>query len=91
MCGLLVVVASIVLDHRLEGTRASTVGIHGLSIADAILERTGSGIVVHRLGCSGACGIILYQGLNPCILHWQVESLPLTYQGRLIKGFFKEL
>ena len=25
-------------------------------------------------------GIFLTQGLNPCLLHWQVESLPLSHQ-----------
>jgi len=28
-----------------------------------------------------ACGIFPDQGLNPCLLHWQVESLPLRHQG----------
>ena len=28
-----------------------------------------------------ACGIFPNQGLNPCLLHWQVESLPLSHQG----------
>ena len=31
-------------------------------------------IVAHRLSCSVACGIFLYQGLN-CLLNWQVDSL----------------
>ena len=37
--------------------------------------------VVHRLSCSATCGIFLGQGMNPCALHWQVDSLPLDYQG----------
>ena len=28
-----------------------------------------------------ACGIFLDQGSNPCPLHWQEDSLPLSYQG----------
>ena len=32
---------------------------------------------------SAACGIFLDQGSNPCILHWQADSLPLSHQGRL--------
>ena len=28
------------------------------------------------LSCSTACGIFPDQGLNPCLLHWQVDSLP---------------
>ena len=33
------------------------------------------------LSCSGACGILLDQGSNPCFLHWQGNSLPLCHQG----------
>ena len=35
----------------------------------------------HRLSCSAACGIFPDQELNPCLLHWQVDSLPLSEQG----------
>ena len=35
----------------------------------------------HGLSCSKACGIFLDQGLNPCLLHWQADSLPLSYHG----------
>ena len=34
------------------------------------------------LSCSAACGIFMDQGSNPCLLHWQVDSLPLNHQGR---------
>ena len=33
-----------------------------------------SGVVVHRLGRSRACGLFLEQGLNLCPLHWQADS-----------------
>ena len=29
------------------------------------------------------CGIFPDQGSNPCLLHWQVDYLPLSHQGRL--------
>ena len=29
----------------------------------------------------GACGIFPDQGLNPSLLHWQADSLPLSHQG----------
>ena len=45
-----------------------------------LLQSTGS-VVVHRLSCSKACGIFPDQGLNQCLLHWQVDSLPLCHQG----------
>ena len=35
----------------------------------------------HRLRCSVACGILLDQGLNPCLLHWQADSSPVSHQG----------
>ena len=31
-------------------------------------------VVAHGLSCSVACGIFPDQGLNPCPLHWQVDS-----------------
>ena len=31
--------------------------------------------------CSSALGIFPGQGLNPCLLHWQADSLPLSHQG----------
>ena len=37
--------------------------------------------MAHRLGCSMACVIFLGQGLNLRLLHWQVDSLPLSRQG----------
>ena len=33
------------------------------------------------LSCSSACWIFLDQGLNPRLLHWQADSIPLSYQG----------
>ena len=38
-------------------------------------------VVAHVLGCPVACGIFPDQGLNPCLLHWQADSLPLSHQG----------
>ena len=34
------------------------------------------------LRCSTACGILLDQGSNPGLLHWQADSLPLSHQGK---------
>ena len=31
------------------------------------------------ISCSAACVIFLDQGSNPCLLHWQVDSLPLNH------------
>ena len=31
-------------------------------------------------------GDLLYPGSNPCLLHWQVDSLPLSTEKPLTKG-----
>ena len=52
---LLIAVASLLTERRLEGTQAS-------------------GVVAHRLSRLMPCGIFPEQGLNPCLLPWQVDS-----------------
>ena len=32
-------------------------------------------------------GIFLTQGSNPCLLHWQADSLPLSHQGSPVFSF----
>ena len=44
-------------------------------------QTTSSIVVVPGLSSSSACGIFLDRGLNPCLLHWQVDSLLLSHQG----------
>ena len=44
-------------------------------------RRAGSAIVAHGPSCSAACGIFPDQGSNPCPLHWQADSQPLSHQG----------
>ena len=48
------------------------------------LQSTGSVIVVHRSSYPVTCGIFLDQGQNSCLLHWQVDSLPLSHHGNPI-------
>ena len=73
------------------GSRASELQQlrHAGSVVGASrLQDTGLEVVVHRLRCSMASGIFLHQGLNLCFLHWQVDSLPLSYQGSAQQVFF---
>ena len=44
-------------------------------------------VVAHGLSCSVASVISPDQGSNPCLLHWQVDSYPLSYQGNSIISF----
>ena len=39
-------------------------------------------VVALRLSCPTACVVFLDWGPNPCLLHWPVDSLPLSRQGR---------
>ena len=59
--------------------------VHGL----LQLWHTGSVVVVHRLSCSEACGLLPDQGLNPCSLHWHVDSYPLYHRGSPLFMYFK--
>ena len=45
------------------------------------LESTGSTVVAHGLSCNEAYRIFPDQGSNLCLLHWQMDSLPLSHQG----------
>ena len=37
--------------------------------------------MAHGFSCPAAHGIFPDQGSNPCLLHWQADSLPLSHQG----------
>ena len=72
---------SLVVELVLQGTKASLVVVIWLSSCGSqVLEHRFSSLVPW-LSCSTACGIFLDQGLNLCLLHWRVDSLPLSYQG----------
>ena len=60
--------------------QSRTRGLVSFSSCSSCLLSTGSIAVAHGLSCSLACGIFLDQGLNSCLLHWRVDSLPLSHQ-----------
>ena len=67
------------------GARASAVMVRGCRSRG--LWSTGSVVAVQGFSCSTVCGIFPNQGLNPCSLHWQADSLPLSHQGSPFFGF----
>ena len=71
---VLTMVASVVMEPWLQVGWASVVANPGL-------QSTGSVVMAHRLSCSMACGVFPHQGQNPCLLHWQADSLLLSHQG----------
>ena len=44
-------------------------------------QSTGLALVARGLGRAEACGTLPDQGSNPCLLHQQAGSLPLSRQG----------
>ena len=75
------------------GARASFVELRLLvpescpAVAAAGLQSTGSIVVAHGLCCFLACGFFPDQESNPCLLHWQVDSLSLSHQGSPVVKF----
>ena len=76
-------VDSLVAVHMTSGVRASVVAARGLSSFGSWALEYRLSSCGHGLSCSSACGILLDQGLNPCLLHWHEDSSPLSHQGSL--------
>ena len=86
--------ASLGAEHGLSGVQASVAEACGLGgcgspALEHVLNGCGSPALEHvlsscggRLSCSEACGIFLDQGLNSCLLHYQVDSLPAEPPGK---------
>ena len=79
---LLIVVAHLAVDHRLQAHGlqwsqhvGSVVVVYGLLGTWALV------VVAHVLSCSAAYGTFPDQGLDPCPLRWQADSYPLYHQG----------
>ena len=68
--------APLVGEHGLSRTRASVVVARGV-------QSSGSVLVAPGLSCSEATQVFPDQGLNPDLLPWQVNSLPLSHQASL--------
>ena len=82
---------SLVEEHGLSGMWASIIAMLSLSCCGSQgLELSGCGspglehwsvAVEQKLRYSAACRLFLDQGLNPYVLHWQVDYLPLNHLG----------
>ena len=67
--GILIVVASFVVEHRLQGAWPSVVVARGFTGCGSGLQSTGSIAVAQGLSCFLARGIFLDQGSNLCLLN----------------------
>ena len=79
--GLLIAVASLVVEHGLQARGLQQLWHSGSVVVARGLQSAGSAVVVHGLSCSAARGIFPDQGSNMCPLHWQVDSQPLRHHG----------
>ena len=70
----IVAVASLAAENGLQGEQASVVALLGSEAQAQWLWHTG-------LVASWNAGIFWDRGLNPCLLPWQADSLPLSHQG----------
>ena len=72
---------------------AGSLLLHGLLTAAALLfwgtgsRAQASAVVATGLRCSTARGTFPDQGLKPRLLHWQVDSLPLSHKGSPLYNF----
>ena len=70
--------------------RAQPLGTQGSAVPAPELQNTGSVVVPYRLSCSiPACGIFPDQGSDLCLLHWQADSLSLSYQSSPVPCILK--
>ena len=77
----LIAVGSLVAEHK-GGSR-----VHGLtSCSSQVLEHRLSSCGT-GLSCHMASGIFLDQGSNPCLLRWQVDSLPGKPSANILAPF----
>ena len=60
---------------------SSCCGARARGLGGFRLQSTDSVVVAHRSSGSVACGIFPDQRSNPRLLHWQVDSYPLSHQG----------
>ena len=79
--GRLRVAASLVAGQGLQGRWAAVAAACCSVVVASGLQSTGSIMVVHGPSCSTVCGIILDQGVNPCLLHRQADSSPRNHHG----------
>ena len=73
---------SLIAERQLLAAVASRAVEHGLQACEhQQLQHAGLVVAALGLSCPKACGIFPDRGSDPCLLHWQMDSLPLSHQG----------
>ena len=79
--GLFITVVSLVTQHRLQACSLQYLWhVGSIVVAHRPWSVRASAVVVHGLTRSVAYGLLPDQRLNPCPLHWQVDSYPLYHE-----------
>ena len=81
VCVRLIAAASLVANHGLQACRLQQLQHMGSVVMAPRLQSIVS--VVVGAWAQLLCRILLDQGLNLCLLHWQEDSSPLSHQGSL--------
>ena len=80
-----------VVEHRLQAHGLQQLrSVASVAVAPG-LQSTDSAVAANGLSRSVTCEVFLDQGLNPCLLHWQVDSSPRWQTGspqRLLSVIF---
>ena len=76
--------ASLAAEQGLWGMQAQYLWPLGSAVAAPGLQSAGSVLVARGLSCCTAREILLDQGSNLGLLHWQVDSFPLKRSLRFI-------
>ena len=93
VCGLLIVVASLVVEHGLQARRLQQLQHVGSVVVAHGLQSAGSGVVVHGVSCSVACGIFLTRARTrvPCIArqilnHCATREVPADFLSSALRN-----
>ena len=80
---VLSVCCSLDFSLAVSGGSYSPVVVHRLltAVASFLAEHMGLVVTLNGPSCLASCGIFPDQRSNPCALHCQVNSLPLSHQG----------
>ena len=78
----------LIAEHGFYSALASAVVACGLMSCGSPAGEHRLSIVAFGLPCSAACGTSPDQESNPCLLHWQADSLPLSHQGSPLTDIF---
>ena len=82
VCGFFIAVTSFCCRQNISSRVCKLQQLRhvGSVVVISEFQSTCSIVVTRGLSCSVVCEIFLGQGSNPCLLHWEADSLPWRHQ-----------